>query len=221
MQGMLPMKKCVIFAGLLLISNASLFAENTVVPDSAPATTTQTTTTAPTTAAPATPGTIDCNYHIPADTSTVDQNMVLQWAQQATQQSFDFDHTSIDNQMTALKACFTDQGWQSFQDALNKSGNLNAIKSLQLMVSSMVDGQGTITVNKDNQWKVTVPLQIVYQNQKQKLTQYLNVDLIVGRKTNGDLGIMQIIAAVRPSSNNAAPASTSTTTTTTTTAPAN
>jgi len=37
-------------------------------------------------------------------------------------------------------------------------------------------------------------LQVVYQNDKEKLTQKLNVDLLIGRKMSGDLGIMQMIA---------------------------
>ncbi len=41
------------------------------------------------------------------------------------------------------------------------------------------------------------PLQVVYQNDKEKLTQLLTVDVLIGRKISGDLGIMQMIAAPR------------------------
>ncbi|KTC86320.1 DotI/IcmL family type IV secretion protein [Legionella brunensis] len=143
------------------------------------------------------PKPIDCNYHIPASTTKIDQALVMKWAEKATAQSFDFDYTTMDTQLAALKACYTDLGWQGFTDALQKSGNLNAIKSQQLMVSSMINGAGQISEVKDNQWKISLPLQVVYQNNKEKLTQSLTINLVIGRKISGDLGIMQMIAIPR------------------------
>ena len=66
-----------------------------------------------------------------------------------------------------------------------------------MTVSSQVDGEVKINNLKDNQWKVNVPIQVVYQNDKEKLTQLLTIDLLIGRKVSGDLGIMQMIAAPR------------------------
>lgn len=172
-------------------------AENTIQ-SSAPATKDELLTKTNNT--PATTNTavvLSCNYHFPTGTTAIDQTLVLQWAEKATQQAFEFEYNVIENQLIALKPCFTDQGWKSYDEALKKSGNIDAIKSQQLVVSSMADGQGTVTPVKDNQWKVNLPLQVVYQNGQRKLTQILNVDLLIGRKSNGDLGIMQMIAAPR------------------------
>ena len=82
----------------------------------------------------------------------------------------------------------------------------------------MVDGELKVNPVKDNQWKVSIPLQVVYQNDKEKLTQKLNVDLLIGRKMSGDLGIMQMIATPMETANlkqpeAAAPASKETTAT--------
>ncbi|WP_051555073.1 DotI/IcmL/TraM family protein [Legionella fairfieldensis] len=164
------------------------------------------------------PQPLNCNYHIPAQTTHIEQAIVLKWAEKAAEQSFEFDHNLLDKQLSALKACYTEQGWQGFNDALEKSGNLNAIKSQQLIVSSMVSGQGKITEGKDNQWKATIPMQVVYQNDKEKLTQSLNINLVVGRKVSGDLGIMQMIAV--PVQVNPLPQSTTNQPATTTTTPA-
>jgi len=174
------------------------------------------------TVTPAAPPVIDCTYKIPATTAKIDQSIVKEWTEKAVMQSFDFDYNTIGQQLSALQPCFTDQGWQSFSDALQKSGNMKAITSEKLTVSSMMDGQLTLTEIKDNQWKADMPLQVVYQNEKEKLTQSLTVDLTIGRKTTGELGIMQIIATPRPqaATNSAAPAAVKTTTTVTTTAPA-
>lgn len=147
---------------------------------------------------PTTPAiTMDCNYHIPPETVNIDPALILQWAEKATQQSFDLDHAMMSEQLIALKSCYTEQGWQSFNDALQKSGNMSAIKSEQLMVSSMVEGKPGLTTVNDKQWKINLPLQVVYQNNKEKLTQTLTIDLLIGRKSSGDLGIQQIIASPR------------------------
>lgn len=140
---------------------------------------------------------INCDYKIPASTKTIDQTIVLTWSEKAITQAFDFDPATLDAQLMKLQACFTNEGWQGFNSALQKSGNLDAIKSQKLNVSSQLDGQAQITEAKDNQWKITLPLQVVYQNDKEKVTQLLNVNLTVGRKITGDLGITQMIATPR------------------------
>lgn len=141
---------------------------------------------------------INCDYKIPAETKKIDQATIMTWSQKAIVQAFDFDPTSIDTQMQKLQACFTEQGWTGFNTALQKSGNVEAIKSQKLTVSSQIDGEVQVNEVKDNQWKIALPLQVVYQNDKEKVMQLLNVNLTVGRKINGDLGIMQMIASPRP-----------------------
>lgn len=153
----------------------------------------------PASSLPATPKplpAINCEYPIAAATA-VDQAVLLTWAEKAAIQSFDFNPTDIDSQVAKLKPCFTDQGWQGFRDAFDKSGNLAAIKSQALNVSSQLDGEASVASIKENQWKVTLPMQVVYQNDKEKLTQLLTIDLVIGRKISGDLGIMQVIATPR------------------------
>jgi len=178
-------------------------APHTVQPSPNPATTTvpvqQTPQPSPTSAATpqSIPAVIDCQYHIPPENTQVDQSLVSKWAEKAAIQAFDFNPVTLEPQLEKLKTCFTDQGWQSFQDALQKSGNMNAIKTQNLNVSSQLDGTTQITPIKENQWKIMLPMRVVYQNSKEKLTQLLTVELAVGRKVSGDLGIMQIIATPR------------------------
>jgi hypothetical protein len=152
------------------------------------------TTPPPAASQPASAQPLNCKYRIPATTTHIEQTIVVKWGEKAAEQSFNFDFKSFDQQLVDLKPCYTEQGWEGFNDALEKSGNINAIKSQQLTVSAMVTGETKISDIKDNQWKLTVPLQVVYQNDKQKLTQPLTINLVVGRKLSGDLGIMQMIA---------------------------
>ncbi len=137
---------------------------------------------------------INCEYHIPDTTTTIDNNIVTQWAEHALIQAFDFDPKTMDAQITKLKTCFTDQGWLGYIDALQKSGNDKAIKAQNFVVSSQVDGKIIFNHPKDNQWNITLPLEVVYQNPQEKLTQSLLVDLLIERKINGDLGIAQLVA---------------------------
>ena len=144
---------------------------------------------------------INCKYHIAADTGAIAQSYLSTWAGKAAVQSFDFNPIRIDDELTELKTCYTDQGWQGFNDALKKSGNIESIKTQHLTVSSQIEGDVKITLIKDNQWKASVPLQVVYQNDKEKLTQLLTVNLLIGRKISGDLGIMQMIATPQQAAN--------------------
>ncbi|WP_298627163.1 DotI/IcmL/TraM family protein [uncultured Legionella sp.] len=143
------------------------------------------------------PPVINCDYKIPAETKIIDQSLVLTWSEKAVTQAFDFEPASLDAQLQKLQSCFTEPGWTGFSSALQKSGNIEAIKTQNLTVSSQLDGQAQITEATPNEWKVTLPLQVVYQNDKEKVTQLLNVNVTIGRKVSGDLGITQMVATPR------------------------
>ncbi|MFI4917990.1 MAG: DotI/IcmL/TraM family protein [Legionellales bacterium] len=140
---------------------------------------------------------INCDYKVPAGTKLIDPSLIKSWSEKAVIQSFDFNPSTIDAQMQKLQSCFTEQGWLGFNSALKKSGNIDAIKTQKLTVSSQIDGQAQLTETKENQWKMTLPLQVVYQNETEKVTQLLFINLTIGRKISGDLGIMQMIAKPR------------------------
>lgn len=162
-----------------------------------------TTTTTVTTTAPQ--GPINCDYHIPPEVNPVAKDLVLRWSEKAAIQSFNFDYNALSGQLVSLKGCYTDQGWQGFNDALQKSGNLDTIKTQQLMVTSSLNGTSQISEVKENQWKVSVPIQVTYENRKEKISQQLIINLIVGRKLSGDLGIMQMVAIPNNAPGNTVP----------------
>lgn len=139
-------------------------------------------------------GPVNCDYHFAKDMKVIDTSLIETWSKNAALQAFNFEPTKLDVQLASLKACFTDQGWQGFNLALQKSGNLQAIKSKQLVVSSESTGNPTLNAIKDNQWKITLPMQVTYHNAEQKLNQSLTINLLITRKSSGDLGIMQIVA---------------------------
>jgi len=196
------MKRTLLSTLLLSILSPGIYADTPPTLTTGPTTTSTVTTTTVSAQAPATaqaqaPVLINCLYHIPADTTTIDPAVITTWVKNATIQSFTFQADTLDQQLAALKPCYTDQGFLGFQDAMQKSGNIGTIKSQHLTVSSSIETDPVINPVKDNQWKVSVPLQVVYQSSKEKLMQQLTIDLLVGRKMSGDLGIIQIIATPR------------------------
>ncbi|KTD24986.1 protein IcmL-like protein [Legionella lansingensis] len=140
--------------------------------------------------------TINCDYKIPADITNIDPALVLSWAQYAVTQSFDFNHAFIDAQLQKLQSCYTEEGWAEFKAALDQSGNIDAIKTLNLIMSSQMAGQAQLIESNNNQWNITLPLKVIYQTDKEKVSQLFNINLTVGRKITGDLGIMHIIATL-------------------------
>src|SRR3990167_4936904 len=124
---------------------------------------------------------IDCSHPLASlHTTNIDSALIIQWAEKAAMQTFALEAPKLDTQMHLLKTCYTDQGWKSFNDAFKKSGNLDVIKHEQLSMSSLIDGKTTVESKQENQWKVSIPMQITYQNSKQKINQSLLVNLLIG-----------------------------------------
>lgn len=195
------MKKIVFFTIALALSGNLSYAESadtTVAPTSDTTASPETSNTqADTQTATSATQDINCTYHIPPEKTDISEHIIVAWSKNAAVESFEFDHAKLDKELESLESCYTKEGWKSFHDALKKSGNLQAIKTQNLTVKSKIDGEVTLKQEKENQWKATVPMEVVYQNEKEKLTQLLTVDLLIGRKMSGDLGVMQLIATPR------------------------
>lgn len=187
-KGAVSMKKTSLAIALLALIPTLSFAE-----EEATKPTEASVSSAP--SAPPAPAVINCEYKIPEGTASVEQAFITTWAKKALVQSFQFAPEKVNKELEALKACYTTQGWKAFNEALKTSGNLEAIRTYNLNVSSQVDGEIHIENIKDKQWKVSMPLKVSYQNKDRQLLQALNVDLLIALKKSGSLGIMQVIAA--------------------------
>ncbi|AMP89242.1 DotI/IcmL family type IV secretion protein [Legionella pneumophila] len=144
--------------------------------------------------------TISCHYKIPAATIKTDKNIILRWAEHAATQSFAFDFTSIESQLSRLQSCYTENGWVEFNSAMIKSGNIEAIKMQRLNMTSEINGVAEFIETRENHWVIALPLKVTYKNDTMRVSQLLNLQLTVARKTNGELGVMQLIATLDPSS---------------------
>lgn len=81
-----------------------------------------------------------------------------------------------------------------------KSGNIEAIKTLQITMSSEIARGAQLLEAKGNQWKIELPLKVLYQSDKGKAVQLVNINLIVNRKITGELGIRRMIATLSDTS---------------------
>lgn len=138
---------------------------------------------------------MDCHYIIPATVTEIDKTLVSSWAKQAVIQMFTLDPSRVEKQLNKLQACFTDNGWASFNAALNQSQNIMTIKAAELKSSCDIDGDVGMEVLGSNQWKVEFPIQVLYKNATQNIIQYNHVTLFIMRKTSGELGINQVVVA--------------------------
>jgi hypothetical protein len=140
---------------------------------------------------------INCDTRISPEAMNIEQDFILSWAEYAVTHSFYFNLASLDAQLQKLQSCYTKKGWIGFTAALQKSGNLDAIKTHNLTVSSKLDGLAQLIEAKDNQWKIILPLKVVYQNDKEEETHFLNIYLTIGWRNALGLGITQMIATPR------------------------
>ncbi|HAZ7574136.1 DotI/IcmL family type IV secretion protein [Legionella sp. PATHC032] len=143
---------------------------------------------------------VSCRYKIPEETIKTDKNVILQWAEYAATQSFAFDFTAIESQMSKLQSCYTENGWVEFNSAMMKSGNIEAIKMQRLTMTSEINGVAEFLESRENQWIIALPLKVTYKNDTTRVSQLLNIQLTVGKKINGELGVIQLIATLDPAS---------------------
>lgn len=146
------------------------------------------------------PPSINCEYKIPVTETNIDSALLLNWAEHAAIQSFEFDATSLDNQLQKLESCYTKNGWMEFTSALKNSGNLEAIRTLNLIMNSAIDGKAQLISFEGNQWIINLPIKVAYHNNQSKVTQLLDVSLTIGRKKTGELGIIHMVATIKDSS---------------------
>ena len=180
------MSKSYLSLALFICLSSTSFAENASVPVPAPA--------IPTPVSVVSPELMDCDFHFPKDLKVIDPNLIETWAQKATVKAFTFESKNLDAQLSDLKHCFTDQGWKGFNDALQKSGNLEAVKQKKIIFTATSMPGTKLALIKENQWKIEVPVEVTYQNKDHKLVQNLNVTILLMRKPTNDLGIMQVVA---------------------------
>jgi len=148
---------------------------------------------------------VDCQQTFP-DVAQITPEVLTEWAKFAAIGAYHFDHQNPQQQLDSVKACFTDAGWKSFQDALQQSNNLQVVTNEKLKVTSQIKNETMISILpvQPNTWKIQVPLSVKYENESRHLDQQLTADLLVESHANSEgqlkLGITQFITKPAESS---------------------
>jgi hypothetical protein len=138
--------------------------------------------------------TLSCKNVAPNEDSPVKLDFLKKWSVYVSMKTFSLSHDTIDNTLVVLQDCFTTSGWNQFNDALNKSGNLNLIKTNHLSSNTHLMGQVVVQPQKEQQtWTADIPIRVVYQNDKQKISQQIHVHLRFSQLPNNKLAVMQIV----------------------------
>ncbi len=146
---------------------------------------------------------INCQYVLPDTQKDFTTPELQAWASYASAASFTYDYQNYKDDFTKLQSCFTNNGWQSFHQALTKSGNLIVIDKEKLSVSAKAGEPVTVeqlqTNNNRNTWKISLPLNVVYKGLQISAQQNLQVTLRITQTKNAAgkdiIGIEQLIAA--------------------------
>lgn len=137
---------------------------------------------------------LNCTATVPNTSEPEKIRFIKNWSAYVAQKSFTFAHNNIDSQLKQLQFCYSKAGWSQFSEALEKSRNINLISQHQLVANTHIIGP--IEINHHPQyssWTAVVPLRVVYQNQKQKISQELNVHLTINQLRNNQLSVIQIV----------------------------
>jgi intracellular multiplication protein IcmL len=103
----------------------------------------------------------------PLDQPNLPTSKVLSWATEAAAETMTFNFSDYRKRLQDSSRFFTRNGWQTFNDALSKSNLLEAVQSLQQVVTAAPRAAPVILqeglVNNVYQWQVQIPFNITYQ----------------------------------------------------------
>lgn len=121
---------------------------------------------------------------------------VLAWASEVAVSSYTYNALSYTKQFANLKTKFTNDGWNNFEDALKKSGNLNEVINNGVVVSAYRSSPAEIESysekNSISTWVVKVPTQVTYETGYVKIEQDMDTYLTISQNNDGKLLIQNI-----------------------------
>lgn len=137
---------------------------------------------------------INCNSFVPEENSDSHLEFIKKWAAFISKKMFTLPFNNTEVYLGNFKTCFSADGWQEFNRALQQSGNISLIKAKQYVSSSQVVGMVAISHQQNsNIWETNTPIQITYQNKENKVTQQLIVHLRIVKTQSNHLNVTQIV----------------------------
>ena len=122
---------------------------------------------------------------IPLRQPMVSQAELLSWTTQVAVSVYNFSFVNWRKQLQDAAANFSPEGWQSYQNALKKSRNLETVISKKLVVTAVPTGAPVIlnqgVIRGRYSWKVNMPMLVTYQSASTTFQQPVTVTLLVSR----------------------------------------
>lgn len=132
---------------------------------------------------------------------SLDSAQILNWSSNALVKAYNIDYANYKQQIDDMKQYFTDSGWTSFKNAIEKDGVVETILKQNLVLTSVVS-KAPIIVNEGLVgnvwgWHIQIPLVLTYSSASQSQSQNKIIDVVVVRRSEDEnpvgLGIEQIL----------------------------
>ena len=133
------------------------------------------------------------------------QPTIVNWAVDATIATFTYNAKNVEQRLPVMQQYFTAQGWTDYMNALNKSGNIETVKTDNLAVSATTMGNPKTTkhtiVDGVDEWIVELPILVTYAhaNASKEAHYWIYLNIVKNNADNAryPYAIKQLIAKPR------------------------
>jgi len=127
---------------------------------------------------------------VPLDRPYLNQSQVMSFATDCVYRSFGLDFHKWRQQITQARECFTEDGYDSYQVALEKSGNLTRMQADRLVATPFSTGPCVIASEGVKKgvytWLLQQPIAITWENSGKRLEQRGMAEILVTRVPTTD-----------------------------------
>ncbi len=120
------------------------------------------------------------------------QAEILDFSKETTTALFTYQYDQMDTHLKDLKPCFSEQGWQSYQNALSASHTVETINKLKLTAKATLESQ-SVTRDENNLWHVSNLINVEYKNSTHFAKQKLKIEALIA-DADQELSLLQIKA---------------------------
>jgi len=129
---------------------------------------------------------------IPLDQPYVDDDQLLRWAVEACTAAYSFNFLDYRNNLQQARKYFTEAGFASYVQALERSGNLATVETKRLVVKAyltdnpVIISRGKLGGQERYVWQVEVPMVVRYVSAGTEIKQPVLIKLLIGRVSTLD-----------------------------------
>lgn len=126
--------------------------------------------------------------HATLEQPNMSDEHIKEWATKIAQQSYTYNYKNYETELLKLKPYFTPSGWDAFDNALKLSKNLDVVKANKFSLSTTaIPERVRVLENKFDkeskryEWKLEVPITVLYKGKEHELKQLINLQMTIMR----------------------------------------